>query len=374
MAVSKVLIVGGGITGGVLALGLAQRGVAVTLVELAAEWRGVGHGITIQGNALKAFRSVGIWDRLAAEGVGFDRLRMRAADGALLVEVPTPRTGGDDLPATVGSLRSSLQGILRDAVYAAGVTVRLGLSVNAFEPAKDHVDVSFTDGSAGRFDLVVGADGIRSQVRSMIGIKVEPEPVGMGIWRVVADRPAAMDCAEVYYGGPRYKAGYSPISADKCYAYLLDEPLDPSLIGPNAPIDLLRERSAGYGGTWGQIRDSLPDDQAVDYRWIEYVSLPAPWYRGRVIVIGDAAHACPPLIAQGAAMCAEDAVVLAEELTGAAAVPAALESFMARRMPRVQTVLDASMLLVSWEIHPQTPGADPARLMSEALTFLRTAA
>jgi 2-polyprenyl-6-methoxyphenol hydroxylase-like FAD-dependent oxidoreductase len=369
----KVLVVGGGITGSVLALALAQRGVAVTLVELAPDWRGAGHGITIQGNALKAFRSVGIWDKLAAEGVGFDRLRMRNADGSLIVEVPTPRTGGDDLPATVGSLRSSLHAILRDAVYAAGVTVRLGLSPATVEQTTAHVDVVFTDGSEGRYDLVVGADGIRSRVRSMLGFDTVPRPVGMGIWRVVADRPSQLDCAEVYYGGPRYKAGYSPISAGKCYAYLLDEPLDPGLIGPNAPIEMLRERSAGYGGTWGQIRDSLPGDQVVDYRWIEYVSLEDPWHRGRVIVIGDAAHACPPLIAQGAAMCAEDAVVLAEELA-AAPVPAALKSFMARRMPRVTTVLEASMLLVNWEIHPETPGADPAKVMSEALSYLRAAA
>ena len=368
MAVSNVLVVGGGITGSVLAVALARRGVEVTLVELAPEWRGVGHGITIQGNALKAFRSVGIWDRLAAEGVGFDRLRMRKADGSLLVEVPTPRTGGDDLPATLGSLRSVLQGILRDAVYAAGVTVRLGLTVAELDP--DSGSVTFTDGSTGHYDVVVGADGIRSHVRSLLGMAIDPQPVGMGIWRVVADRPAEMDCAEVYYGGPRYKAGYSPISATKCYAYLLDEPLDESLIGPHAPVELLRERSAGYGGTWGRLRDALPDDQVVDYRWIEYVSLAAPWFRGRAVIIGDAAHACPPLIAQGAAMCAEDAVVLAEELTGPAPVPDALAAFMARRLPRVRTVLDASMRLVDWEIHPDTPGADPARVMSEALSFL----
>ena len=87
-----------------------------------------------------------------------------------------------------------------------------------------------------------------------------------------------------------------------------------------------------------------------------------PWYRGRAIVIGDAAHACPPLIAQGAAMCAEDAVVLAELVTGDRPLEQALPAFMARRMPRVELVVRNSMRLVRWEmgLEPHTE-ADVAR-------------
>jgi 2-polyprenyl-6-methoxyphenol hydroxylase-like FAD-dependent oxidoreductase len=374
MAVSKVLVVGGGITGSVLSLALAQRGVTVDLVEISPQWFGVGHGITLQGNALKALRSVGVLDRVLEKAVPFNNMRLRQADGSLIVELATPRTGGEDLPSTTGAMRSDLQDALCDAVYAAGVQVRLGLSVASFEQSPDHVDVAFTDGTAGRYDLVVGADGLKSQIRSLIGIETVPEPVGMSIFRVVADRPAEMDCAEVYYGGPRYKAGYSPISDTKCYAYLLDENLDASLVGSRAPLSLLRERGQGYGGTWGRILESLPDDTAVDYRWIEAVLVESPWNRGRVMIIGDAAHACPPLIAQGAAMCAEDAVVLAELVTGQGPLEIALKDFMARRMPRVRKVLENSLKLAEWEIHPDTPGADPGGIMQETLAYLQAEA
>ena len=374
MAVSKVLVVGGGITGSVLALALAQRGVAVELVEISPQWFGVGHGITVQGNALKALRSVGVLDRVLAKAVPFDLMRLRRADGGLIVELETPHTGGDELPSTVGALRADLQDALCDAVYAAGVSVRLGLSVTGFEQAEDHVEVGFTDGSSGRYDLAVGADGLNSQVRGMLGIETRPHPVGMSIFRVVGERPPEMDCAEVYYGGPRYKAGYSPISGTQCYAYLLDENLDPALIGPRAPLALLRERGAGYGGVWGRVVAGLPEDTAVDYRWIEAVLVDEPWYRGRVMIVGDAAHACPPLIAQGAAMCAEDAVVLAEMVTGEGELGEILKAFMERRMPRVRAVLDNSLQLAAWEIRPETPGADPARIMSETLEFLRAEA
>jgi 2-polyprenyl-6-methoxyphenol hydroxylase-like FAD-dependent oxidoreductase len=196
----------------------------------------------------------------------------------------------------------------------------------------------------------------------------------MSIWRVVAGRPQEMDCAELYYGGPRYKAGYSPISADQCYAYLLDIDGAQRDFGPGPAWQLMYERSEGYGGTWGRIRQTIGPGSNVSHTRIEWLLVEAPWYRGRAIVIGDAAHACPPLIAQGAAMCAEDAVVLAELVTGDLPLEQALPAFMARRMPRVEIVVRNSMQLVRWEtdLEPHTD-ADVARTMSSTLGFLAAA-
>jgi len=371
VSVSSVLVVGGGITGSMLSLALAQRGVRVDLVEITKDWRAAGHGITVQGNALAAFARVGIFDEVLRRGVPFDTLRMRQADGTLIAELPTAHTGGEDLPATMGALRPDLQAVLRDRVYAAGVNVRLGLSVRAVATGAERARAEFADGTTGDYDLIVGADGIRSAVRGLLGITTGPQPTGMSIWRVVADRPADLDCAELYYNGPRYKAGYTPISADKCYAYLLDVDGVRADFGDKPDWEVMYERSAGYGGTWGKIRETIGPDSSVSFTRIEWLLVPDPWYRGRAIVIGDAVHACPPLIAQGAAMCAEDAVVLAELVTGDLPLAAALPAFMARRMPRVEIVVRNSMQLVRYEMNtePHTD-ADVARTMSTALDFL----
>jgi 2-polyprenyl-6-methoxyphenol hydroxylase-like FAD-dependent oxidoreductase len=374
VSVSSALVIGGGITGSVLSLALAKRGVSVDLVELSPVWRGVGHGITVQGNALAALAKVGVLDQVLSRGVPFNQLRMRQADGSLIAEVPTPRTGGPDLPATLGALRSDLQDVLCERVYAAGVTVRLGLTVRGLAQDAHRAYAEFSDGSTGHYDLVVGADGIRSTVRAMLGIATTPQPSGMSIWRVVADRPAEMDCAEVYYGGPRYKAGYAPISADKCYAYILDTDGAVRDFGDQPAWELMYERSAGYGGTWGKIRETIGPESNVSHTRVEWLLVPDPWFRGRIIVIGDAAHACPPLIAQGAAMCAEDAVVLAELVASDRPLETALPAFMARRLDRVELVVRNSMRLVSWEmgLEPHTE-EDVARTMNSTLGFLAAA-
>ncbi|HET9890507.1 MAG TPA: FAD-dependent monooxygenase, partial [Mycobacterium sp.] len=145
--------------------------------------------------------------------------------------------------------------------------------------------------------------------------------------------------------------------------------------GDEPAWQLMYERSAGYGGTWGKIRETIGPDSNVSHTRIEWLLVDDPWFRGRAIVIGDAAHACPPLVAQGAAMCAEDAIVLAELVTGDLPVEQALPAFMARRMPRVEIVVRNSMQLVRWEmdLEPHTD-ADMARVMNETLGFLAAAA
>lgn len=350
-AVRCVLVVGGGLAGCATAILLAEAGVAVELVEIKPDAASVGSGITLQGNALRVLAQLGVWDQVAAQGFGFANTGLRApdADGTLLVVLPDERTGGPDLPATLGMDRRVLARILVSRAEEVGVKVRLGVTVTVLAQDDLGVDVTFTDSSAGRYDVIVGADGIRSWTRRALGISLDTKPNGMGIWRIFGPRPESMVRADLFYGGVCYIAGYTPTGENSQYAYLVEGAQDRSTLDPAEQLATVRELAGNYHGPWDEIRDGLTDPTQVNYTWFESHLLAAPWNRGRVVLIGDAAHACPPTLAQGGAQALEDAAVLAELLLTHADVDDELWSeFTARRHHRAATVVEASLQLGQW--------------------------
>ncbi|WP_328469489.1 FAD-dependent monooxygenase [Actinoplanes sp. NBC_00393] len=347
-AVRNVLVVGGGAAGAAAAILLAEGGVSVDLVDAKPDVSALGSGITLQGNALRVLRELGVWDQVKAEGYEFDTLGLRAPDpaGTLIAELTDIRTGGPDLPATLGMYRPTLAKILIDRAGAAGAKVRFGTRPTALT---QDGDVTFDDGSTGRYDLVIGADGLRSWTRRAVGIDGEPQPVGMGIWRTFTRRPESVTRTDLFYGGPAYIAGYCPTGADSIYAYLVEDVQDRSGLSPDEKLATMRQLAGAYHGPWDEIRDSLTDPATVNYTAFESHVLDGPWHRGRVVVIGDAAHSCPPTLAQGAAQALEDASVLAELLLREDAVTGELWSeFTGRRLPRAREVVEASLQLTRW--------------------------
>jgi len=352
-AVTQVLVVGAGLAGTATAAGLASAGVAVDLVDVKPEISALGSGITMQGNGLRELRHLGVLDAVLAAGYPFDSLGLRAPDaaGTLLAEIPDARTGGPDLPATVGLPRPALARIMADHAVAAGARLRSATTVSSLSQDGSGVDVVLSDGSAGRYDLVVGADGIRSATRRMIGIEAEPAPTGMGIFRAFGPRPASVTRTDLYYGGPAYIAGYCPTSEDTLYAYLVEDAADRSAMTPAQRLAAMRALAQAYHGPWDEIRATLTDPATVSYTLFEALVVPAPWNRGRVVLIGDAAHACPPTLAQGGSQALEDAAVLTELLLSAAALDDAVwEAFTARRFTRAKTVVEASCQLGQWQL------------------------
>ncbi|HEX8867041.1 MAG TPA: FAD-dependent monooxygenase [Lentzea sp.] len=348
-AVNNVLVIGGGLAGTAAAIQLARHGVAVDLVEVKPDIATIGSGITLQGNALRELRRLGVWDRASRAGYAYDSLGLRAPDGTLLVELPDLRSGGPDLPATMGMPRPLLARILLDQAAATGVKTRFGVTAAGLAQDATGVEVTFTDGSAGRYDLVVGADGIRSATRRMLGIELDPKPTGMGIWRVFGPRPASVTRTDLYYGGPCYLAGYTPTGEDSLYAYVVEDAGDHSGLTQEQRLARVCELASAYHGPWDDIRSALTDPSRVNYTNFESHLLPAPWHRGRVVLIGDAAHSCPPTLAQGGAQALEDAAVLTELLIDGDGLDDGLwDSFTARRHDRAAQVVAASNQLAQW--------------------------
>ena len=353
-AVQTVLVVGGGTAGAAAAILLADAGVSVELAEIKPDVTALGSGITLQGNAMRVLRELGVLDECLAEGWTSEGLVLRAPfdPGAKVVaSMPNHRSGGPDLPASMGMYRPTLARVLMGRAQRAGVKLRFSTTIQALEQDDHGVDVRFTDGSTGRYDLVIGADGVRSWTRRMLQIPLETRSVGMGIWRVFAPRPAEVENSEFYYGGPCYIAGYTPTGEDSLYAVLVEDAQDRTTLDPDEKVALVRQLSEAYHGPWDEIRESITDPETIHYTWFEEHLLDQPWHRGRVVLIGDAVHTCPPTLAQGGAQALEDASVLAEVLTSSDTLDdELLTGFAARRHDRVKAVVDASMQLARWQL------------------------
>ena len=345
MAPHKILVVGGGIAGMCAAIELRKRGHQVDLVEIDPQWRVYGAGITLSGPTLRAFTEVGVIDDLMAEGWCADGVELQLAQGAVIGEIPTPRLGRPDVPGGGGILRPVLARILRQNTLASGTAVRCGTTFSAIEPDGDAVQVQFTDGRVGRYDLVVGADGLHSKVRQTV-FPGAPQPryTGQASWRAVVPRPANRTRAMMALG-PGVKAGVNPVSKDLMYLFVTETRQEAERIEDGALLPELKRILAPFGGLIGRIRDELDAESLIVYRPFFGLLMPRPWHCGRVVLIGDAVHATTPHLASGAGIGVEDAIVLAQELERGPGLDAALDAFTERRFERCRLVVENSIQL-----------------------------
>ncbi len=360
-----VLVVGGGIAGLTLSIALRQAGQDVEIVELNPAWSVYGVGIIMQANALRALQRIGLSQACIAVGFPYHTSVHHEEDGTLRSARQKPSLDQEGLPASCGILRPSLHALLRDTALAAGVRVRLGTTVTALQDGPTQVQVQFQDGSQQAYSLVVGADGVRSQVRKLcFDGPQQPVFTGQGCWRYALPRDPAVTGALMYHGRQSRVAGLVPVSPEQMYLLLLsEEPGNPRLPQAQLP-QLLRERLAHFGGRIPAALAHMPAAQDIVYRPLETLLVDAPWHRGRVVLMGDAAHAMTPHMAQGASMAMEDAVVLVDCLREGAGVTDALSRYALRRFERCRRVLQASVQLGQWQLRPE-PGSDPMGLLRE---------
>jgi 2-polyprenyl-6-methoxyphenol hydroxylase-like FAD-dependent oxidoreductase len=248
-------------------------------------------------------------------------------------------------------MRPALARILADATRAAGTNVRLGVTFETICQDADGVDVLLSDASRGRYDLVVGADGLFSSVRRLI-MPEAPQPtyVGQGVWRAVLPRPAEVTRTHMYLG-PTTKVGFNPVSRAEIYVFVTEQRTQNVRVADTDLVEPLRGLLAEFSAPLvAAVRDQLSAGSSIVYRPLESLLVPAPWSRGRVVLIGDTVHATTPHLAAGAGMGIEDAVVLAEELAACTSVGESLARFQQRRFERCRMVVENSRRLCEIEI------------------------
>ena len=373
-AVSNALVVGGGIGGLTAAIALRQQKIEVDLIEIKPDLNVYGVGIIQPNNTLRALGRIGLARRCAELGAAFPGWRIYDAAGQFLFEAPTTDRAAPGLPPINGITRPLLHQVLTEAARNAGASIRLGASLADLVDHGDHVHVRLNSGDEADYDYVIGSDGVYSDTRRrLFGDVVTPRYSGQVVWRYNLPRPARVEWGEIYFG-PDSKVGLVPLSPSLMYMFLVTaEPGNTRF--PGDQLDsLMRHRLAAYSGFVGELREQIVDPKGVVCKPLEHVLLPAPWMKGRVIIIGDAAHATTPHLAQGAAMAIEDAVLLGELLGRDAPLPTLLEEFMARRYDRARFVIESSRQISEWEMEQwrgvDNPLARPGELLGEATLAL----
>lgn len=368
--IEQVLIIGGGFSGMAAAIELRKRGIAVDLVEIDPGWRSYGAGISLGGATLRAFRQLGILDEFLKLGYAGDGVELYRADGTLLGELPTPRLAGSDVPGGGAIMRPVLAAILAHATRASGADVRLGCSFTSIKSDEDGVDVAFTDGQIRRYDLVIGADGLNSATRLAV-FPDAPLPTysGQGVWRAVVPKLAHINSA-VMWIGPHLKAGVNPVSRELMYLFITEDRAKNERIEELEFLPRLRSLLGQFTAPdLTEIGRHINESSHIVFRPLEGLLVKQPWFKDRVVLIGDTVHATTPHLASGACIGIEDAIVLAEELSSDAPLNETLHRFQTRRWERCRMVVENSARLGEIEI----AGGDKqehAAIMRESLMQL----
>jgi FAD-dependent urate hydroxylase len=334
----RILIVGGGIAGLTLAAALHTQGFEVDLIERSATWQALGAGMAIQPNAMRALRALELDGAVADRGMLLHRWSFCDQQGELLCEIDL-QNFWDSAGPFIGIERAKLQQAL--LIGAAAVPCRLGTSVIALRQDRHGVSIGFSDGSSGQYDLVVGADGICSSVRELVFGANPPAGAGHIAWRsVVPMRPAGLADLRFFFGD-RCFFGLCPVGDGHTYGFgHVAEPHFHDEV--RGRLARLRRRFEGFAQPVQQFLAALGCDEQVHCSTVEWLDQ-EEWYRGRVVLIGDAAHASSPMMGQGGGMAVEDACVLTECLRSAETVEAALDRYVSRRKPRVRWVQQESL-------------------------------
>lgn len=338
----RVLVVGAGICGLACAVALRARGFPVDVVERSGEVE--PDTVTLTGRCVSALADLGVLNECRTAG----DTRLAPAFGGTFdasgepIGFGHPGAPGSDLPAAIMLYRPALIEVLAAAARDAGARLRMPCTVAALEQFADSVFVSFDDGGTGEYGIVVAADGVRSATRGLVwGDTTKPTPAGaVGIGWSAAGLPAGEP--GIYYGRDGTMVAVGALPGDVTYLSTFAETGCRSGAAEDGR-ELLRKVLSGYTAPYlCALRERLDEDQHVVLRPWEWLWMPT-WRQGRVVLVGDAAHATTHCVPAGAGLALIDAVVLAEELATAPDSTIGLTGFVDRRFERVRLVVRTSV-------------------------------
>ncbi|HEU5089731.1 MAG TPA: FAD-dependent monooxygenase [Roseiflexaceae bacterium] len=374
---TPISIIGAGIGGLAVAIALQKRGYPVIVYEAAAELQPVGSGITMPPNALAVLDELGVAAAVQRRGMQITCAEVWDVQHGRLQTLDTSvqtRTGRLTLTAIH---RAELHAALVEAL-AAG-TLQLGKALVRVEQNADAVQAHFGDGSSAEASILISADGLRSAVRHQLWPAAQLRYSGQGSYRGIARMalPAALAPIAREYWAPGCRFGFVAISPDTTYWYATIEAAAGQLRQQD-PSDTLQRAFGDFPEPIAALLAATPGEQLVCTDIYDLQRLDR-WDNGRIILLGDAAHACTPNLGQGGAQAIEDAAVLADALAGASSYREAFQHYQAQRRRRTQLITGQSRMLgrAAHLAHPWARAARnaamrhmPARMARNQAAFL----
>ncbi len=344
--ISKALIVGGGIAGLAAAIALAKAGVQCDVVEWAAT--PLGASLALSGRAAEALDELGIYEECYDTGTPFlpdtTAGSMSDAQGRLISPGPE-RPTWPGAKTAIGVFRPVFLQVLVDAAKRAGVTIKQGITTHSIDLSRDRPSVIFTDGTRGDYDLIIGADGIASRTRGLF-FPDAPKPAYSGQMSIRWMAPGPAIPGEGWFTGPLGRVGFYYLPQGMVYvAAAFTAPEGTWLEGEELYAFYTRLLDTFSAPPMLELRRRLTPDAKLICRPYEWIFVPKPWHKGRVLLIGDAAHATTSNMGMGGGMAVEDGAVLGQCVAAASTLEQALSEFMNRRYERVRTVVESSVAL-----------------------------
>ncbi|WP_133710873.1 FAD-dependent monooxygenase [Rhizobium sp. BK313] len=324
----RVLVVGAGIAGLAMARALQLRGIAFDIIETRPELPQGGAGIFLLGNATRALRELGLLDRITPFARRIHEQKIFSQSGRLLNEVSTQEVWGEVGPCLALSRKELVKALFESL---ESNTVGFDRRLDALEFTDSHAVARFSDGRTLVYDLVVAADGTESALRGFV-TKSPPTPLDIMCWRLVTENSKNINAWTAVLGRRRTLLAI-PIENSRLYIYG-----DCSrAIFTDGTVPAMKAMFADFKGPVSATLKDLPDTTSVQSLALKEV--PATWSTlPNLVIIGDAAHASSPSMAQGAGMALEDAVVLADTIASQPYSRQIANRFRELRVPRIDWV------------------------------------
>ena len=340
---ARIAVAGAGIGGLTAAIALRQAGFEVLVIERAEELREIGAGLLLAANAQKALGKLGLAEEVGSLGTPASAAEVRSWRGEVLASILAGELEKRVGAASAAVHRADLQVLLLREVGEG--PLRLGSEVAGFEQDEGGVTVLFVDGSEERADLLVGADGLRSRIRTALFGPEEPRYAGYTAWRAVAEPERELlpwgSGFESWGWGRRF--GCAHIGLGRVYWFATRNAPEGRKDGPSGSIIGAKATLLEYFGGWHhpvyELIEATAEDAIRRDDLYDREPLAGCWGEGRITLLGDAAHPMTPNLGQGACQAIEDAVVLARCLDEGGATAEALRLYEGLRSERAAMVV-----------------------------------